>query len=251
MAVTVSHGFSCAIADDPTDAAAGKVLPSHWNASHTVANALDKTGDTMTGSLAINLGTITAQAAGWSTSQTWNNGAVLFTAAQINITDTASDASSLALEVKTGGISKFAVTSIGIVRNAFGFFCTDNMGIGTYGGWGLWGDLNKFSVSNTHIIAWSNSSNAYTGTLDIALARNAAGVLELNNATPGTFRDLKARNVITPGVTVASLAGAAQGARSFVTDATQTMTAGIGAVVVGGGANNVPVYYDGTNWRIG
>lgn len=39
----------------------------------------------------------------------------------------------------------------------------------------------------------------------------------------------------------------------FVSDATMTMTAGIGTVVVGGGANKVPVYTTdgGTSWLIG
>lgn len=39
----------------------------------------------------------------------------------------------------------------------------------------------------------------------------------------------------------------------FVSDATMTMTAGIGTVVVGGGANKVPVYTtdSGTTWVIG
>jgi len=36
-----------------------------------------------------------------------------------------------------------------------------------------------------------------------------------------------------------------------VTDANATFTAGIGAVVAAGGANNVPVTCDGTSWRIG
>lgn len=40
-------------------------------------------------------------------------------------------------------------------------------------------------------------------------------------------------------------------ARYFVTDANATFTAGIGAIVAAGGANNVPVTCDGTNWRIG
>jgi len=38
------------------------------------------------------------------------------------------------------------------------------------------------------------------------------------------------------------------GARDFVTDATATTFA---SVVVGGGSNRVPVFDDGTNWRIG
>lgn len=54
--------------------------------------------------------------------------------------------------------------------------------------------------------------------------------------------------------TVATLPNAATvgaGTRAFVTDATQTLTAGIGAVVAGGGANKAPVISDGANWLIG
>lgn len=54
--------------------------------------------------------------------------------------------------------------------------------------------------------------------------------------------------------TVATLPAAATagaGAEAFVTDANATMTAGIGATVAGGGANKVPVYSDGTAWKIG
>ncbi len=41
------------------------------------------------------------------------------------------------------------------------------------------------------------------------------------------------------------------GARSFVTDSNATLAAGIGNVVTGLSSNSVPVYSDGTNWRIG
>ena len=60
--------------------------------------------------------------------------------------------------------------------------------------------------------------------------------------------------VATTAMAVAALPAAATagaGARAAVTDATQALTAGIGAVVVGGGANIVPVFSDGTAWRIG
>lgn len=39
-----------------------------------------------------------------------------------------------------------------------------------------------------------------------------------------------------------------KGARALVTDANATTFA---SIVAGGGANTVPVYSDGTNWRIG
>lgn len=57
-------------------------------------------------------------------------------------------------------------------------------------------------------------------------------------------------NAVTP-VTVAQLQTAGDvgaGARAFVSDATATTFA---SIVAGGGTNNVPVYCDGTDWRIG
>lgn len=76
----------------------------------------------------------------------------------------------------------------------------------------------------------------------------------------GAFVDVEARTITLSSYskvttkTVANLPSAAvagAGARAAVTDATQTLTAGIGAIVAGGGANIVPVFCDGTNWRIG
>ena len=56
---------------------------------------------------------------------------------------------------------------------------------------------------------------------------------------------------ILPPTTVSGLptaASAGMGARGFVTDASAT---GFSSIVAGGGINHVPVYSDGTNWRIG
>lgn len=57
---------------------------------------------------------------------------------------------------------------------------------------------------------------------------------------------IKTQSTTVASLTAASTAGA--GARSFVTDATSTTFA---STVAGGGANAVPVYSDGTNWKIG
>jgi hypothetical protein len=51
--------------------------------------------------------------------------------------------------------------------------------------------------------------------------------------------------------TVATLPALGAGKRSFVSDSTQTLAAGLGTAVVGGGTNKVPVYSDGTSWLIG
>lgn len=64
----------------------------------------------------------------------------------------------------------------------------------------------------------------------------------------GRFETTTAK--LTP-TTVASLPSAATvgaGGKAFVSDANATTFA---SIVAGGGSNNVPVYSDGTNWRIG
>ena len=56
---------------------------------------------------------------------------------------------------------------------------------------------------------------------------------------------------LAPAQTVANLKNpliAGPNAKDFVTDATATT---FGTVVVGGGANKVPVWCDGTAWKIG
>lgn len=54
-------------------------------------------------------------------------------------------------------------------------------------------------------------------------------------------------------VTVSGLPTAAsnKGLRAMVTDSTVAAAANFGAIVAGSGANSVPVYSDGTVWRIG
>lgn len=71
--------------------------------------------------------------------------------------------------------------------------------------------------------------------------------MSLLNLTIQNVRDaLQQAGYITTTYTVATLPTGAK--RAIVSDATVTTFA---SIVAGGGANKVPVYYDGTNWRIG
>lgn len=89
------------------------------------------------------------------------------------------------------------------------------------------------------------------GTVDtLAMKINAAGNVGIKTTSPSVALHVVGEIKTTP-VTVANLPSAATvgaGARAFVSDATATTFA---SVVAGTGANNVPVYSDGTNWRIG
>jgi hypothetical protein len=78
----------------------------------------------------------------------------------------------------------------------------------------------------------------------ISLVTNETAILAQANANvtlPHAYAVSSLPSAVTSG----------QGARAFAADATQTIVAGLGNTVVGGGANKVPVYSDGTNWKIG
>jgi hypothetical protein len=66
---------------------------------------------------------------------------------------------------------------------------------------------------------------------------------------PVSLPGVKAGSISTSTGLVAALpANAPMGTRDFVTDAT---TGTFGAALVGGGALKVPVYSDGTAWKVG
>jgi len=90
-----------------------------------------------------------------------------------------------------------------------------------------------------------------SGTMRFRL--NGTDVFTVSNAN-GLVMSPATGYIQTGATTVGSLpscAAGTKGARLFVTDANATFTAGIGAVVAAGGANNVPVTCDGAAWRVG
>jgi hypothetical protein len=139
-----------------------------------------------------------------------------------------------------GAAAVYTVSSAGIVT-ASRF--VDSSGImGIWSGTIRVGTACNFSFSST---------TGYTGATDAGLARNAAGVVEVNSGTNGTLRDLKARNVIIDntlqlkGFTVATLPAGTVGMRAYVTDATAPTYNG---ALTGGGAVTIPVFYNGAAW---
>ena len=65
--------------------------------------------------------------------------------------------------------------------------------------------MNTVSIDfrSTYRVRWS-STDSITGTYDTGVARNSAGVVEINNGTAGTLRDLMARIVYADSLTCAS-----------------------------------------------
>lgn len=95
------------------------------------------------------------------------------------------------------------------------------------------GTFLAIKVDGSEVIYIDDLLNVGMGTITPAVKLDVDGQIKTSATT-------------VAGLPLATSAGA--GARGFVTDAT---VATFGTVVAGGGANAVPVWSDGTDWRIG
>lgn len=101
--------------------------------------------------------------------------------------------------------------------------------------------------SNNTVIGYDADVSSATVSNEITLGNSSVTSMRV----PGLTLTFSAKYFNHGTLTVATLPAAATagaGARAFVTDANATTFA---SIVAAGGANGVPVYSDGTNWRIG
>lgn len=151
-----------------------------------------------TGTVPFAAGTITTSQP-LTLTQTWNEAATAFTAIGMDVTDTASAADSLLMDLKVGGSTKFNVNKSGTVtiasdqRYSFG----NDRGIGYAAGFGLMltrsgrgvfvGNESTLGgileLRSDGILTWANSiSLPQSGVdLDVRLYRDAANTLGLRN----------------------------------------------------------------------
>jgi len=154
-----------------------------------------------------------------------------------------------------GTLTSLAVTGTTTSGNFVGIFAntTSNISIPVAGGNIL---MTAGGTANVIVVA---ATGAYLSSANIGGTGNIVGNANVGNlGTPGliiatgnvTGANLVATLYAYTGVnTVANLAAAGTaGRRFFVNNASATTFA---SIVAGGGANFVPVYDDGTNWRIG
>lgn len=103
-------------------------------------------------------------------------------------------------------------------------------------------------LASTGVVGWgSSSAPEYSTTVDVAISRSAAGVLQVTQGDSGTYRDLLARAYRCTAIAFASLPTGVQGMVAHVSDST---TATWGATIAGGGSNKVLAFYNGTNWTV-
>ena len=155
-------------------------------ATHTQLLALVGTtyvplaGGTMTGALTIASGTLTASAPALSITQTWNNAAVAFKAALVNVTKLASDGAGMLQEWQLGGVSRAYVREDGVFYClSGGYFSTVNLGTGSDGNW----TATRIGLRSDSYYGIGDSNNVNSATQDVRLYRDAAATLAQRNGT--------------------------------------------------------------------
>ena len=139
--------------------------------TYSAPRAVDITPESLTGS---------AATSSLSIAQTWNTTGTP-TAIDLNVTDTASNASSNLLNLRVGGTSQFRVRKDGSVEVAGG------IGVGTVGGNqnfyaanNLGGGVTGMQQSSTAIIGWTSGAQAVSSA-DLVIRRDAANTLAQRN----------------------------------------------------------------------
>lgn len=183
---------------------------------------------------AFNFGSLSASFNQIEINLTLNNAAVHSKGIVVNTTYTIDDSTSRIFQANFNGVEQLRITNDGSV------YCKAVADInGTVG-------VSAFVLNTAGLTLGTSSTRRL-------LAASQTFYLEADN-NGGTKRGFQGAVLRTIPATVGSLTSgliALQGARGFVTDATLGIIAGLGTTVVGGGANAVPVYYNGTNWIIG
>jgi hypothetical protein len=133
-----------------------------------------------------------------SVTPTWNAGGTTFTGIGLNVTNTASAAGSLLLDLQVGGGSQFYVTKQGVIRlNASNTFVSElgiQAGSSGYGPIAFHGSVSgaaNFAIRDgigvttraANVLAWVSDDNPGSGTVDLSLARDAADTLAQRRST--------------------------------------------------------------------
>jgi len=180
-----------------TASAAASLLVDYQVASSSKFNVSKAGAATLASSITttqavVTTGTITASTPALSGTQTWNSAGVTFKGISLTVTDTASAAASLLIDLLVGASSKFSVTKGGVctapefkVTGASELFSVYSSGTNQTATLGDDGSGNsRLKLASGGAVAWSNSATG-VGTLDLFLLRESANILGQRNGTTG------------------------------------------------------------------
>ena len=178
----------------------GSTTPS--TGAFTTLSAAPTSGSALT----LTGGTVTASAPLIDASQTWNNGAVVFSGLRLNATNTASSASSMLLELQNNASTVFQVRANGavIVPSGGEFAMINGVSIAS----------NAFRAGASGSLVFTSGTGGTQGSFDTILVRDAAGVFAMRSST--VAHGLRIYNTFTSATNFERLNIIAQSAGSVI-----------------------------------
>jgi len=126
----------------------------------------------------------------YNLTDTWTSGATVYTAIQMNVTNTGSAAGSKLLDLQIGGNSYFNIDKAGNLAAAQGMNLMASEGsltVGYYNGGAVFIDARTSAANimtgSGGAIGFSSTASAFSATPDTAILRDAAGILAQRNST--------------------------------------------------------------------
>lgn len=191
---------------------------------------------------------------------TWNNNAVNFDAIRMSVTDTTSGSSSNLFNLLINGVEKFTIDKSGSLFGGAAPNITFTIngrgpdvrftGSGAQIGCAINDARIGFRLISTGWFSWSPDGSSNSAP-DTGMLRVSPGLIEINNGVTASYSHLVLFTNRTVGVTFASLptpASVSVGGRAMITNGA---AATFNTTAAGGGANVVPVFSDGTQWKYG
>ena len=281
MAFARTHALVMTAPDDP----AFENNPSDWNEDHSVSGAdvggipycptatteTTSAGFTFNGStFALAMGTITTAIGPQTWTETRNAAGVTFPGLKYTITDTASAAGSLAMQILGGAAATthiFSLNKIGVAAFAVGAVGTPSISFtGAAGGWFQdSGGRFAFTVDNTNTefilasaefrfgsarrLTWASGADPVTNADDTGLSRISAGLIGVGTGAAASFAG---RFKFTSGIAAAVAVGALNAAPTVgeIQSVNDALAPVAGAAVAAGGAANALVWYNGAQWTV-
>jgi hypothetical protein len=133
-------------------------------------------------------GTLTASAAQTLT-QTWNAGAVTFTALLVNVTDTASATASKLFDFQVGGVSKASLTKAGTMSISGNFTAAQIAPTGA-GNWSAFGGYHWFYGPGMVLAGGFYVADSNNNQMDVPQFRQGAGILARRNGANAQVNQL-------------------------------------------------------------
>lgn len=128
------------------------------------------------------------------------------------------------------------------------YFATAGGTVVSFGPFGPVFNGNAGHIGLPGTLQFQSSSDASGGSVDSGLSRSSAGLIQVNNGTAGTYRDILTRGLRSNAVTFANaITSPVEGTLQAFTDSSTNVW---GATITGSGANHVLGYYNGTNWTV-